>query len=100
MPCPPPAPDVVPADFSVTVSRWRVENSHGEGTGTGKGYLCMTDRWFDEYNYQVAIDKARLAPELQALFDDADAVVELPPWDPLGALARTYLPSDEEPEEA
>eukprot|EP01047_Picozoa_sp_COSAG01_P120700 COSAG01_NODE_49452_length_372_cov_0.655678_1_plen_97_part_01 len=28
VPCPPPAPDVVPADFAVTVSRWRVENSH------------------------------------------------------------------------
>ena len=34
------------------VTRWRVQNSWGE-TGSGKGYLSMTDEWFSEYVYQV-----------------------------------------------
>ena len=32
--------------------RWRVENSWSEEAGT-KGYFVMSDRWMDEFNYQV-----------------------------------------------
>lgn len=65
--------------------KWRVENSWGDKTGN-KGFMVMTDRWFDEYNYEVAVEKKYLSPELlETLKMDP---IPLPPWDPMGALAR------------
>jgi bleomycin hydrolase len=65
--------------------RWRVENSWGEDNGK-KGFYTMNDNWFDEYMYEVACPKRLLA---QALQDAAEAEpIVLPPWDPMGALAR------------
>lgn len=66
-------------------TKWRVENSWGDKPGN-KGFMVMTDRWFDEYNYEVAVEKKYLSPELlEALKMEP---VKLPPWDPMGALAR------------
>ncbi|KAJ2367887.1 bleomycin hydrolase [Coemansia sp. RSA 2607] len=65
--------------------RWRIENSWGEDYGN-KGYLTMTDRWFDEFVYQIVLDKADLPQKVVDVLDQ-DAVV-LPPWDPMGALAK------------
>ncbi|KAJ1823499.1 bleomycin hydrolase [Coemansia sp. RSA 2599] len=65
--------------------RWRIENSWGEDYGN-KGYLTMTDRWFDQFVYQIVLDKADLSSEVLAVLDQ-DAVV-LPPWDPMGSLAK------------
>jgi bleomycin hydrolase len=66
--------------------KWRVENSWGDKPGN-KGFMVMTDRWFDEYNYEVAVEKKYLSPELiEALKMEP---VKLPPWDPMGALACT-----------
>jgi len=65
--------------------KWRVENSGGTEQGD-KGYLTMSDSWFSEYVYEVVVHKRYLADEaLQAL--DLEPIV-LPPWDPMGALAR------------
>lgn len=64
--------------------KWRVENSWGDKGGE-KGFMVMTDPWFDEYNYEVVVEKKYVAPELLALLDTAP--VGLPPWDPMGALA-------------
>jgi bleomycin hydrolase len=64
--------------------KWRVENSWGDKIGD-KGYLVMDDAWFEEYMYEVVIDKQFVPDELVALLD-TDPVV-LPPWDPMGALA-------------
>ena len=50
-----------------------------------KGFMVMTDPWFDEYLYEVAVDKKYLSPELLAILDTKP--VELAPWDPMGALA-------------
>jgi bleomycin hydrolase len=61
-----------------------VENSWGDKNGD-KGFMVMTDRWFDEYNYEVVVEKKYLSPELLALLETDP--VGLPPWDPMGALA-------------
>lgn len=65
-------------------TKWRVENSWGEDPGF-KGWFQMTDEWFDEFNYEVVVEK-RFVPEecLAALKRPA---VELEPWDPMGSLA-------------
>ncbi len=64
--------------------RWRVENSWGV-KGGDKGYYLMTDKWFDEYNYEIVVDKKYLPKRILDLFNRKP--VELAPWDPMGALA-------------
>ena len=39
--------------------KWKIENSWGTKSGNN-GYLLMTDKWFDEYTYEVVIDKKYL----------------------------------------
>ncbi len=65
--------------------KWRVENSWGTEHGD-EGYLLMTDSWFDEYVYEVTVSKDVLPDDLLAVLDTEPTV--LPPWDPMGALAR------------
>ena len=65
--------------------RWRVENSWGDENGR-KGFYVMTDSWFDEYMFEIATPKDYLPADLQAALDTEPIV--LPPWDPMGALAR------------
>jgi bleomycin hydrolase len=66
--------------------RWRVENSWGDATGL-HGFYTMNDNWFDQYVYEIAYHRHRLAPDLQAALEQPPIV--LPPWDPIGALAGT-----------
>ena len=74
------------ADDASTISKWRVENSWGE-KGDQKGYLTMTDSWFEEYMYQIAVPMEGLPEKVLGVLQQEDKVVVLPPWDPMGALA-------------
>lgn len=64
--------------------KWRVENSWGDKRGN-KGIFSMTDRWFDEYNYQIMVDKKYLDEKYHKILDTEPIMLE--PWDPFGALA-------------
>jgi bleomycin hydrolase len=65
--------------------RYRVENSHGDDKAD-KGYLVMSDDWFNEYLYEVVVDKKFLTKEVLAVLDQEP--FELDAWDPMGALAN------------
>jgi len=68
--------------------KWRVENSWGDKIGD-KGFLVMSDRWFDEFMYEVVVDKKYLPKNLLPVLDTP--AVKLSPWDPMGALASSPL---------
>ncbi|MBW3092149.1 C1 family peptidase [Bifidobacterium sp. 82T10] len=73
------------AEDGKTTRRWRVENSWGKDIAD-KGYFTMSDDWFTEYVYEVAVPKAMLPAEYQAALDEPATM--LPAWDPMGALAK------------
>ena len=64
--------------------RWKIENSWGEDVGK-KGYFIASDKWFDEFVYQVIIEKKYLKDKWKALLQENP--IELEPWDPMGTLA-------------
>jgi len=76
----------VDIDESGEPTKWRVENSWGTDLGD-KGYFVMSNKWFDEYLYEVVVSKSYLSAELLQVLDIEPVV--LPPWDPMGALAKT-----------
>jgi bleomycin hydrolase len=65
--------------------RYKVENSWGDASGD-KGYFVMTDKWFEEFVFQVVVPKVLAPKDLVAVFEGKEKVV-LPPWDPMGSLA-------------
>jgi bleomycin hydrolase len=64
--------------------KWRVENSWGPEAGD-KGFYMMTDKWFNEYMYEVMVDKKYLPDSLLKVLETEP--IKLKPWDPMGALA-------------
>ncbi len=64
--------------------RWKVENSWGDKRGH-EGAYNMSDEWFEQYLYQVVVNKKYLKPEHRTLLDMEP--IALKPWDPMGSLA-------------
>jgi bleomycin hydrolase len=67
------------------VKRWKVENSWGTTYGIN-GYLLFTDEWFEEYVFQVVINKKYLNDDEIIQLDNVYKIIK--PWDPLGTLAN------------
>ena len=66
------------------IKRYKVENSWGSSAGIN-GYLLFTDKWFDEYVFQIVVNKKYLnATEKEALEKEPR---KIPPWDPISTLA-------------
>lgn len=66
------------------INRYKVENSWGKDSGY-EGFLTMSDEWFDEYMYQVLINKKYLDKKVLDAYKGEP--VHLKPWDPMGSLA-------------
>lgn len=64
--------------------RWRIENSWGKDSGRD-GYFTAGDGWFDEFVYQVVVDKKYLDEAVVKQFDTEPVILK--PWDPMGSLA-------------
>lgn len=65
---------------------WKVENSWGDKRAKD-GFDSITDAWFDEYVYQVVVDRRFLADDERRTYE-TEAPTVLAPWDPMGSLAR------------
>ena len=65
--------------------RWRVENSYGNTVGD-KGFFLMNDSWYDEHMFEIAAPRKYLSPDLLTALETEP--IALPPWDPMGALAK------------
>lgn len=64
--------------------KWRVENSWGEDRGD-KGYVMFSQDWFNEFVFEIVVDKKFVAQEVLQVLQDTPVV--LPAWDPMGNLA-------------
>jgi bleomycin hydrolase len=71
-------------DKSGKPNRWRVENSWGDKVGY-KGFFVMGDDWFNEYTFQVVVNKKYLTDEQKEMIKSEPIVLK--PWDPMGSLA-------------
>ena len=67
-------------DFRNKPNRWKVQNSWGELAGF-KGYYVMSDNWFDEYVYEVVVEKQYLSEEVLKALETTP--IELDPWSPV-----------------
>ncbi len=65
-----------------SIDKWLLENSWGAKKGN-KGYLTMTDRWFDEYMFRLVIHKKYIDERTLKILNQKP--IMLPPWDPMFA---------------
>lgn len=72
----------VDLDEDNNARKWLLENSWGVKSGH-KGFLVMTDKWFDEYMFRLVVGKKYIPGDVLKLLDSEP--VFLPPWDPMFA---------------
>jgi len=66
--------------------KWRIENSWGTEYGD-KGYMMMTNKWFEEFVFEVVVSKRFLPRSLLPVLKTKPVVLD--PWDPMGSLAKS-----------
>lgn len=69
-------------DKDGNIDKWLLENSWGAKSGN-KGYLTMTDEWFDEYMFRLVINKKYIDKKTLKILKQEPTL--LPPWDPMFA---------------
>lgn len=67
-------------------NRWKVENSWGKENGE-EGFFTMSDEWFDQYVYQIFVNKKYISKKLYEKYLKAPKV-EVEPFDTLWALDK------------
>ncbi len=70
----------VDLDHDGKPTKWKVENSWGAESGM-KGYLIMTDEWFNEYMFRVVVNRKYCTARVLDLLKQK--AVKLPAWDPM-----------------
>ncbi len=68
-----------------SINYWKIENSWGVD-GPYKGYLVCSKDWFNEYTYQLIINKKYLNNQEKDVWS-GEIAENLPIWDPMGSLA-------------
>ncbi|NSW44366.1 MAG: C1 family peptidase [Bacteroidales bacterium] len=61
-------------------TKWLVENSWGASSGFN-GYLVITDEWFNEYMFRLAVKKDFVDTKILDILKQTP--IKLPPWDPM-----------------
>ena len=74
------------------INRWQIENSWGEDKNDKNeendynGYYSMTDKWMDEYVFEVIVNKKYVSNDIKKKWNQ-DIHKYFPLWDPFGSLA-------------
>lgn len=63
------------------ITKWLVENSWGNKSGEDGNYI-MTDKYFDEYLFEVVVHKKYLNKKVKNILKQKPILLE--PWDPFG----------------
>ena len=76
-------------DYKNKSINWQVENSWGfyDNEELGKdGFLCMTDKWFEEYVGQIVIHKKFLSRNILKILEEEP--IHLKPWESMAPAIR------------
>ena len=67
------------------IDYWKIENSWGTD-GPYKGFILCSDKWFNDYTYQLIVQKKYLSDKELSLWN-GQISSNFPLWDPMGSLA-------------
>lgn len=68
---------------NTSIVKYMVENSWGKSSGLN-GYLIMSDKYFDEYVYQIVVNKKYVPQKIRDISKKEPIILN--PWEPFGDL--------------